>query len=202
MACGNSEERSSQSDKSRGYLIYLHGAIVQQQGPEAVSEQFGPYLYQTILDSLTNKGFQVISEVRPKDAEIGSYAVKVQRQVRELIEKGAKPSEITILGASMGAYIALEASLLLDNPEIRYVTLGLCGESGINYFLKSKNKFKGKFLSIYELSDSRGSCAPLFENNLGASFSEVAINTGLDHGFLFRPLDEWVEPIITWRLNN
>ncbi len=184
--------------KKLGYLIYLHGAIVQQQGPNAVSEQFGPYQYQLILDSLHSKGFEVISEVRPKDSEIKPYAEKVQQQVLDLMAKGAKPAEITILGASLGAYMTLEASLLLDNPDIHYVTLGLCGDYGINYFKEYKGRFKGKFLSIYERSDSRGSCATLFENDPAAEFSEVEINTGLDHGFLFQPLEEWVQPIVSW----
>lgn len=45
------------------YLFYLHGGIVQQQGVNAVSQYYGAYKYLDILDSLSTRGFNVISEV-------------------------------------------------------------------------------------------------------------------------------------------
>ncbi|MBC7897669.1 MAG: hypothetical protein H7066_19785 [Cytophagaceae bacterium] len=33
-------------------VLYLHGRIVEDQGPEAVSEEFGPYAWRAIVDSL------------------------------------------------------------------------------------------------------------------------------------------------------
>ena len=43
-------------DKNHFYLFYLHGAIVQQQGANAVSEQFGPYEYHNIVEAFAKLG--------------------------------------------------------------------------------------------------------------------------------------------------
>jgi hypothetical protein len=29
-------------------------------------------------------------------------------------------------------------------------------------------------------------------------WKEIELNTGLKHGFLFRPIKEWVDPTIAW----
>ena len=52
-------------DTSIIHLFYLHGGIVQEQGVNAVSEYYGKYEYLAILDSLSRRGFYVISEARP-----------------------------------------------------------------------------------------------------------------------------------------
>ncbi|MBZ0099623.1 MAG: hypothetical protein K8F30_11090, partial [Taibaiella sp.] len=62
---------------SKKYVFYLHGAIVQQQGENAVSSTYGKYMYRAIVDSLKKNGFIVISEVRPKDATFDGYSGKV-----------------------------------------------------------------------------------------------------------------------------
>ena len=48
------------------YIFYLHGGIVQAQGPNAISEYYGPYKYQDILEAFKDQGYDVISEVRQK----------------------------------------------------------------------------------------------------------------------------------------
>src|SRR5258705_3601768 len=68
-------------DHSGKWLFYLHGAIVQDQGINAISKEFGPYKYLDILDTLKNRGFNVISEARPKDTRPGDYAEKVSQQI-------------------------------------------------------------------------------------------------------------------------
>ena len=59
----------------------------------------------------------------------------------------------------------------------------------------------GNILSIYEESDTRnGSCeAEYFKRSTGiGKFKEVNLNTGLHHGVLYRPIDEWVVPTVNW----
>ena len=29
-------------------------------------------------------------------------------------------------------------------------------------------------------------------------YKEIELNTGLKHGFLYKPLAEWVEPVVRW----
>jgi hypothetical protein len=58
----------------------------------------------------------------------------------------------------------------------------------------------GRVLSIYESSDDvGGTCAPLFAQSPAlAQHAELRLETGLRHGFLYRPLPEWVKPAIAW----
>ena len=183
-------------ETNKYHLFYLHGGIVEEQGENAVSEQFGPYEYRKILDSLRSRGFIVHSEVRPKGTQIELYARKLAAEVEQLIQTGVPASEITIVGASLGGYITLDASLLLDNPDIHYVVLGLCGTYALNLYQSSA--FKGRFLSVYENSDTHGSCASIFKKMEPDNFQEVGLNTGLDHGFLYKPDPRWIDPIVKW----
>ena len=39
-------------DPSRQYMFYLHGKIIEDQGLNAVSPEYGPYEYEAILEKL------------------------------------------------------------------------------------------------------------------------------------------------------
>src|SRR5204863_1158625 len=53
---------------SQRYLFYLHGRIVEDQGPNGVDtiRGFGPYRYQAIVDSLRKRNFVVIARCDKK----------------------------------------------------------------------------------------------------------------------------------------
>src|SRR5262249_2827780 len=109
------------------HLIFLHGRIVQErQSPRPKSEQFGYYELEKILDAFRAKGFTVSGEIRPKNATESDAADKVVAQVRRLLDSGVPASRITVVGASMGAGIAMAASARLQNPEVRFSILGAC----------------------------------------------------------------------------
>lgn len=179
------------------HVFYLHGAIVEQQGPTAVSERFGSYDYAGILTQLRASGLTVISELRPRDTDVSAYADTMVSQVENLIERGISPSNITIVGASKGAIIATLVSARLRNPEVGYVLMASCNDWLIERYDPHLN---GKVLSIYEQSDElAGSCKALAERSRDlARFEEIRLETGLAHGFLYRPLPEWVAPAVGW----
>lgn len=186
-------------DKSRQYLIYLHGGIVQDLGADAVSEDFGKYEYYKILDAFKDQGFNVISEVRPKETEITAYAEKLAEQIKLLKMRGVKDKNIVVVGASLGAYMTIEAADLLKLKKVRYVLIGLCSEYAVKRYEKYKGELLGNFLSIYEESDQKGACQSIFQPlNAKAKFKEIKINTGKGHGFLFKPDKEWVKPLVEW----
>jgi hypothetical protein len=57
----------------------------------------------------------------------------------------------------------------------------------------------GNVLSIYESSDVAGTCDSYFHDATGLQdHEEIALHTGLAHGFIYRPLREWVEPTTRW----
>lgn len=188
---------ASISTSTERHVFYLHGAIIEQQGPDAVSERFGRYDYAGILTRFRDSGAQVASETRPRDTDVAAYADKVVAQVEELIAGGVRPSHITVVGASKGAIIATLVSARLRNPQVRYLLMAACNDWLVE---KHDPRLTGEVLSIYEQSDElAGSCKPVAERSAGLSrFDEIRLDTGLAHGFLYRPLPEWVAPAIGW----
>ncbi|HJR63198.1 MAG TPA: alpha/beta hydrolase [Gemmatimonadaceae bacterium] len=178
------------------YLFYLHGRIVEDQGAEAVSPELGRYEYTAIVRQLADSGFTVISEVRARDTDPEVYADSVARQIRRLLAGDIRPQDITVVGASKGSVIAMLVSTRLAEP-VRLVLLANCNDNVLRRF---PLRLHGEVLSIYEASDSLGrSCAPLFERSPGVTRKqEIRLETGLGHGFLFRPLPEWVGPTVSF----
>lgn len=181
-------------DKNKLYVFYLHGAIVQYQGENAVSPAYGKYMYRAIVDSLSNYGYHVISEVRPKNATVNTYAEKVATQVKTLISKGIPAKNIIVMGASMGGSIATKTAEILANKNVRFVVMGICSGSG-----DDNEKICGNFFSIYEASDGPGSCANTLKNKPCISgFKEIKLTMGNGHGFLYQPYKEWLHPLVHW----
>jgi pimeloyl-ACP methyl ester carboxylesterase len=177
------------------YLFYLHGRIV-EDGRRPTSPQFGVYEYDQILETFRTRGFVVISEQRPKGTAIEKYAEKVATQVRNLIAAGVPPRQITVVGASQGSWIAMLASTYLKNRDLKFVFMAGC--SADPEFLKQVD-WHGNVLSIYERTDRAGTCAQYRADTTGVGkYKEIELNTGLRHGFIYRPMSEWIEPAIAW----
>ena len=196
FSCNNSTTTVSDTPPQR-YLFYLHGRIIEEQGINAISDQFGRYEYTAIIDTLQKHQFTVLSEARPKNTDIPFYANQLTKEVLKLIDTGIAPQNISILGASKGAVIATLTSTQLANPNINFILLGNCNEWVADNF---ELNLHGSILSIYEETDSfGGSCEGIIENSTGIrAFKEISIHTKLDHGFLYRPLKEWVIPAVDW----
>jgi hypothetical protein len=178
------------------YLFYLHGRIVEDQGPGAVSPDYGRYEYAAIVERLAAEGFTVISEVRSANTDPEAYANAAVEQIHDLLASGVLSSNVTVIGASKGSVIAMLISTRLGEA-IRYVLMANCNEYVLKRFPLSLH---GDVLSIYEDSDELGrTCRPLFDRSpeLGKR-REVRLSTGLRHGFIFRPLDVWLRPAVEW----
>lgn len=191
-----------QPAKAQHYVFYLHGRIVEEQGVNAVSPEHGQYLYKAIIDSLGKEGIKVMSEVREKNTDALQYAQKISNQVDSLLVKGIKPGNITIIGASKGGYIAMYVSSILKNRELNFVLLGCCPDAEAQTSIPIT--FYGNILSIYEESDVMNqSCEHTRKVSSGIShYKEVVLHTGLKHGFLYRPLPEWLGPALQWIKGN
>ncbi len=181
------------------FLFYLHGAIVQEMGINAVSEEFGPYDYSGIVRAFRQKGFRVISEPRPKGTDVTAYATKLAGQIDSLILAGVPPENMVVVGASQGAYIAIEAAHQLNEPRVNYVIMALCNDYNVSFYAKYRNELCGNFLSIYEASDQKQSCDRLLDMPAcKTGYREIRLNMGLGHGFIFRPYGEWIDPLTEW----
>lgn len=179
------------------YLYYLHGKIIEDLGPAGVSPRFGAYDYPGIVRAFERGGFTVISEVRPKDTDPSTYADKIVGDVRNRLAAGIPAANITIVGASKGSVIAMLASTRLQVDGIHYIFLANCNDWMERTFAP---RFTGHVLSIYEASDDIGqSCRLIAERSPAIKrFEEIRLETRLGHGFVYRPLPEWVGPAMVW----
>lgn len=183
-------------DTKARYLFYLHGYIVEAGNTRPTSERFGVYEYEQILETFKRSGFVVISEARKKTPEIEPYGAKVAEQVRRLLKAGVLPKHITVVGASQGSWMTMLTSTYLKNRDVNFVIIAAC--SADDGLLQLVN-LHGNVLSIYERSDLAKSCHKYRADATGlGEYKEVELSTGLKHGFIFRPMKEWVEPTVAW----
>jgi predicted esterase len=189
-------------DPAQQYLFYLHGKIIEDQGLPAISPQYGEYEYEAIIKKLSGYGFVVISEIRPKNTNGIEYARKIAKQVTALLETGVPAKNITVVGASQGGGIAIYVSHFLENREINFAILAICHPDTVALFKQDQVSLYGNVLSIFDSSDNlAGSCKDLFAFSEGkgiARHEEIVLNIGTGHGILYKPLDEWVTPVIQW----
>jgi hypothetical protein len=179
------------------HIFYIHGRIIEQQGKNAVSEQFGKYEFDGIIHSLKVENAIVHSEVRTSNVDVEMYATTISKQIDSLIKSGVKPIDITVIGASKGAIIASTISNLNTNA-INYVFL-----AGNNDYqeMNSDWKFHGQVLCIYDSSDEiAGKNYDYWKNkeNFTTKFEQIELKTNLGHGFIYKPLNVWIEPTKKW----
>ena len=184
-------------DPDGQYLFYLHGKIIEDQGVDAVSPQFGPYEYEKILSYFAKAGFKVISEVRPAQTEAVAYANQVAIQVNSLLAQGVPSENITIVGFSKGGGIAIITSSILDMSDLNFVLIAICGDW---IYGNSDVVLAGRILSLIEKSDPLGStCQPLIDRSPSViEFVEIEFSTGKQHGAFYSADPTWLDPMITW----
>ena len=123
-------------------------------------------------------------------------------QIDGLVKKGVSPNDITVVGASKGAIISMLISTYLRNKNVNFVFIGGCDDEIFKNF--PDIHFYGNVLSIYEKTDVEGSCSK-FQHKSDTTinhYKEIELNTGLRHGYLYKPMDEWIQPAIKWANKN
>jgi pimeloyl-ACP methyl ester carboxylesterase len=186
------------------HLIYLHGRIVQdQQSARPKHPEWGYYELEQVLATLRERGFTVTGEIRPKRATLDESAERVAGQVRRLLADGVPLERITLLGGSMGGAIALRAALRLQEKDLRVAVLGACLSLTVPGLVEEYGRPPaGRMLTIRDTSDETSEPCPAWQDEPARypllRAREVVIATGQSHGFLYRPLPEWVEPFVEW----
>ncbi len=179
------------------YIYYLHGRIIEIQGKNAVSDEFGNYEFDDIVTALSIDNSEVIAEVRTENVDYIQYAKKVSKQIDSLISAGVNCKKITVIGASKGAIIASNISSINLN-HINYVFL-----AGNNNYQEENNnwKFHGQILCFYDESDKiagKNYDYWKIKPNYTTKFLQIKIDKKLGHGFLYKPYKEWIEPTKKW----
>ncbi len=161
MGCAkatSSYEMPPTVDPSARYFFFLHGMIAEKSGPYGEHPQHGAYDYYGILKAFANRGFTVISEIRPMGTNPSRYAEKVARQVETLLAAGIPPEHITVTGFSKGGVITFFVSARLRNPRVNFVVMAGCGKGPFGHaytrvLRRAVPSLHGRFLSIYDDSD-------------------------------------------------
>ncbi len=183
-------------NSSEKHIFYLHGRIIEIQGINAKSQKFGAYKYTEIIDSLKSIGI-VHNVVRTNDTDFEEFCKKTSKQIDSLITIGIAAKNITVIGASKGAVMAMYISNINSSP-INYIFL-----AGNNDYRESTRKwnFHGRILGFYEKSDliaGKDYQYWIDKSTNAIKFEQIELNTGLGHGFLYTPIKEWFNPTKKW----
>lgn len=184
-------------DNKASYVFYSHGYIVEGDNPTPIHPRWGKYDFPAVKQKLADPSYHLIAAHRPANTDPFDYGRKLAKQVNELIDAGVPANNISLVGFSRGGFITAITSNYLKNKEVNFVILAAC-TSGLGK--NSEIKIYGKLLSMYETSDSVGSCDQVVarSGNTVTSYQEVAISTGKEHGAFYRPVDEWLPPVKAW----
>ncbi|MCS6917248.1 MAG: hypothetical protein RMK52_03000 [Chitinophagales bacterium] len=181
------------------FVYYFHGAIVEGKASGVESPVWGRYEVDQIVDRFRREGFTVISEIRPAGTDVPTYAARIAEQIRNQLAEGVAASRITLLGGSKGAVIAMHVAARLQQSDLNVVLLGGCHEG--TFAAYPDLQLYGRVLSVFEASDPVAkSCETLRRRSgIGLSrYKELEIHTGAEHGFQFRPYEDWVQPALRW----
>lgn len=194
---------SCNSKNEDKYIFFLHNRFLEDHKLEEHHPVYGRTEYKEIISEFEESGFIVISEKRNGNVLSQAYAIGLVREINTLIHEGVKPKNITIVGTSKGGYIAQYVSTFANIPDLNFVFIASFRESDIQNI--PEINFCGNILTIYEKSDQFGISALSRKENSNCKikhFKEIELNTGLGHGFIFKPLKEWIEPTIQWAKGN
>jgi esterase/lipase len=195
--------QAPKKEAEQRFVFFLHNKFIEDFGTEGKHPEYGKAEYAQIVSTFKNEGFNVISEIRPKNTDVKFYANKVIRQIDSLLRLKIKANNITVIGISKGGFIAMQVSSTLKNPAINFVFIGCCGNAETTG--TQTGGFCGNILSIYEKTDSLGQSCQAQKNKSPCEikhFKEIELNTGLKHGFLYKPLKEWINPSVKWAKNQ
>jgi hypothetical protein len=185
------------------YIFFLHNRFLEEHSLTEAHPEHGRAEYHEIIKAFEKEGIKVISEKRPGNVNARDYALKVKTQIDSLLSAGVEPNSITVIGTSKGGYIAQYVSTLANNPNLNFVFVASYRDSDIERI--PEINFCGNILTIYEKTDDYGVSALRRKETSTLQvnhFKEVELNTGLRHGFLFKPLQEWIEPSVQWAKQN
>ena len=182
---------------SQHYVFYSHGLIVEGTDPTPTHERWGQYNFPAIKQELADSSYYLIATHRSAKTPPFNYAQQLSKQVTKLLKNGVPASNISLVGFSRGGFISAITSSHLKSIDINVVILAAC-TSGLAK--KAEIAIYGHLFSVYETSDSVGSCDDLVARSVDtvSSYTEISISTGKEHGAFFTPRKEWIVPVKAW----
>lgn len=185
------------------FVFFLHNRFLEEHELHESHPEYGRTEYKEILAEFEKNGLNVISENRNGNVNAREYALGIINQIDSLLSKGIDPQKITVVGTSKGGYIAQYVSTVAANADLNFVFVASFRNSDIENI--PDINYCGNILTIYEKTDPFGESAIERKEHSTCEithFKEIELNTGMGHGFLFKPLKEWMEPTIEWAKGN
>lgn len=193
------EQEVAEHQKDKNHIFFLHNKFIENNSLETIDPRYGKAEYEAILASFRADGFEVYSDKRAPNTDVILYARNIVTQIDSLIASGVEPSQITVIGTSKGGYIAQYVSTFAANPQLNFVFIGCYMDGDVEEL--PDIQFCGNILIIYEKTDPYGVSALKRKETSTLEiprFQEIELNTGLNHGFLYKALDEWLAPCKQW----
>lgn len=191
------------AEAGQRYIFFLHNRFLEEHALDERHPEYGVTEYEQIIKAFEAEGFQVISEKRAGNVNARAYACEVVGQIDRLLRQGVPAGHITVVGTSKGGYIAQYVSTLANNPDINFVFVASYMDGDVENM--PEINYCGNILTIYEKTDKYGVSALKRKETSTCRikhFKEIELNTGLKHGFLFKPLKEWIKPSVEWAKQN
>lgn len=185
------------------FIFFLHNRFLETHGLEEEHPLYGKTEYKKIIATFKQNDFIVFSEIREGNINAYRYARNIVKEINNLITAGIAAKNITVVGTSKGGYIAQHVSTLANNPDLNFVFIAAYQDTDIEKI--PGINFCGNILTIYEKSDPFGVSAVARKKASTCTitnFKEIELSTGLRHGFLFKPLQEWLQPTMKWANGN
>lgn len=169
------------------YLFFLHNRFLEEHELNDIHPEYGKTEYEAIINEFKASGLNVLSEKRNGNVNAREYALRIVEQIDSLIAIGVDANKITVAGTSKGGYIAQYVSTLANNQDLNFVFIACYRESDLVTI--PEINYCGNILTIYERTDPFGVSALERRKNSTfniSHFKEIEIDTGLNHGFLFK----------------
>lgn len=182
------------------YIFYIHGRIIESEGPDARSPRFGDYEYREIVSALDRPNHVVIAELRSGDTNVFTYSHKLAADIRYMIAEGVPAERISVAGFSKGGYITLLTAKMLQIPSVKFVVMAGCAKSIVEGQDRNADGLDGTILAMVDYKDDLGfPCQALFDRNVRiATHAEIVFQDGSGHGFFYRASPQWIEPLLRW----
>ncbi|WP_037317922.1 hypothetical protein [Salegentibacter sp. Hel_I_6] len=194
---------NARGQQDHRHLFFLHNRFLETHDLNELHPEYGRTEYAEIIEKFKKNGFTVISEKRNENVNAREYALEIVQQIDSLIKKGINSNRITIVGTSKGGYIAQYVSTIANNPNLNFVFIASFRDRDIEAI--PEINYCGNILNIYEKTDPFGVSAKARKTSSTCElshFKEIELNTGIGHGFIFKPMEEWIKPTIEWANGN
>lgn len=197
MGKGLYETFPAEINASEKYVFYSHGLIVEGENQMPKHPEYGVYDFPSIKKNLFDVGnFNLIAHHRAKDTNIEEYVALFSSWVNMLLESGVPASHITLIGFSRGSHLTALTAARFNTTAINTVLMAGCFNGDMVF--DPPISLSGRLLSIYETTDTPGTCQKLASRSQLISFDEHYITTGLKHGAFYTPLEAWLRHIRNW----